>query len=98
MLVIRLSRMGSKKRPFLRIVVTESRRPRDSRFVENLGYYRPKDQPATVLIDQERAEHWIKMGARPSDTVRSLLAKYVPPAGATPPPARDAEGTEASAG
>jgi small subunit ribosomal protein S16 len=77
MLVIRLSRTGSKKRPFFRFVVSDSARARDSRFVEILGHYNPRTKPATVEVDRARVDHWIEAGALPSDTVRTLLAGYV---------------------
>jgi small subunit ribosomal protein S16 len=76
MLVIRLTRIGTKKRPTYRVVVTEARTPRDSRVVERLGYYNPKTQPATLKVDRERVTHWLKAGAQPSATVKSLLKKY----------------------
>lgn len=76
MLVIRLTRIGTKKRPTYRVVVTEARTPRDSRVVERLGYYNPKTQPATLKVDRERVSHWLKAGAQPSATVKSLLKKY----------------------
>lgn len=79
MLAIRLARMGSKKRPFFRVVVADSHSARDSRFVEILGHYNPRAQPARVRVDRERFEHWIKAGAQPSDTVRTLLARHVSP-------------------
>jgi small subunit ribosomal protein S16 len=76
MLVIRLTRIGTKKRPTYRVVVTEARTPRDSRVVERLGYYNPKTQPATLKVDRDRVMHWLKAGAQPSATVKSLLKKY----------------------
>jgi small subunit ribosomal protein S16 len=76
MLVIRLTRIGTKKRPTYRVVVTEARTPRDSRVVERLGYYNPKTQPATLKVDRDRVVHWLKAGAQPSATVKSLLKKY----------------------
>jgi small subunit ribosomal protein S16 len=76
MLVIRLTRIGTKKRPTYRVVVTEARTPRDSRVLERLGYYNPKTQPATLKVDRERVTHWLKAGAQPSATVKSLLKKY----------------------
>ncbi len=76
MLVIRLTRIGAKKRPTYRVVVTEARTPRDSREIERLGYYNPKTQPATLKVDRERVAHWLKAGAQPSATVKSLLKKY----------------------
>ena len=77
MLAIRLSRTGSKKRPFFRVVVSDSERARDSRFVEILGHYNPRSVPAVVEVNQERVAYWLKAGARPSDTVRTLLAGHV---------------------
>jgi small subunit ribosomal protein S16 len=77
MLAIRLSRTGSKKRPFFRVVVADSERARDSRFVEILGHYNPRSVPAVVEVNQERVAYWLKAGARPSDTVRTLLVGHV---------------------
>jgi small subunit ribosomal protein S16 len=76
-LAIRMRRTGSKKRPYFRLVVADSRSARDSSFVEILGHYNPRARPATVDIDRERIEYWIKKGALPSDTVRTLLARHV---------------------
>lgn len=73
MLAIRLRRTGSKKNPHYRVVVTESSSKRDGRFVEILGHYDPRQQPVAIEIDAERAKHWLGQGARPSDTVKSLL-------------------------
>lgn len=73
MLSIRLRRTGSTKRPYYRVVVADSHRWRDGRFVEILGHYDPRKDPAVVKIDADRAKYWIEKGARPSDTVRSLL-------------------------
>jgi small subunit ribosomal protein S16 len=75
MLSIRLRRTGTTKRPFYRVVVADSRAWRDGRFVETLGHYDPRRTPAVVKIDAERAQYWISKGARPSETVRSLLKK-----------------------
>lgn len=75
MLAIRLRRTGSKKRPFFRVVVTDSRTARDSSFVEVLGHYNPRTKPETLDIKRERLDHWLKQGARPSDTVRTLVAR-----------------------
>ncbi len=72
---IRLKRMGAKKRPFYRVVVADSRSPRDGRFIEEIGYYDPTTSPATVKLDEEKALKWLTNGAKPSDTVRSLLQK-----------------------
>ena len=76
MLVIRLTRIGAKKQPTYRVVVTEARTPRDSREVERLGYYNPKTRPATLKVNRERVAHWLKSGAQPSATVKSLLKKH----------------------
>ena len=75
MVKIRLKRMGMKKAPSYRVVVADERMPRDGRFIEEIGYYDPMTEPATVKIDAEKAQQWIKNGAQPSDTVRSLLKK-----------------------
>ena len=75
MLAIRLRRTGSKKRPFFRLIVTDSRAARDSSFVEVLGSYNPRTKPETLIVNRERLDHWLKSGARPSDTVRTLLAR-----------------------
>ena len=75
MLTIRLTRVGTTKRPFYRVVVMESRVPRDGRFVESLGYYNPRAEPEVVEVDHERVAYWIDKGARPSDTVRTLLVR-----------------------
>ena len=75
MVKIRLRRMGAKKAPFYRIVVAASRSPRDGRCIEEIGTYNPLTDPATVTIDAEKAQQWIKNGAQPTDTVRALLKK-----------------------
>jgi len=75
MLKIRLRRMGAKKAPYYRIVVADSRAPRDGAFVEELGYYNPLCDPAEIKVNNERAAEWIKKGAQPTDTVRALLKK-----------------------
>ena len=72
---IRLKRMGMKKKPFYRVVVADERSPRDGRFIEEIGYYDPMTEPATVKIDAESAKKWLKNGAQPTDTVRALLKK-----------------------
>lgn len=73
MLAIRLRKAGSKKRPFFRVVVTDSRAARDSSFVEVLGFYNPRTTPETLKLDRERLAHWIGKGAVASDTVRTLV-------------------------
>lgn len=75
MVKIRLRRMGAKKAPFYRIVVADSRYPRDGRFIEEIGTYNPLTDPATVDVDADRAQEWIKKGAQPTDTVRGILKK-----------------------
>jgi small subunit ribosomal protein S16 len=80
MLTIRMTRIGSNKRPTFRMVVTEARSPRDGRVVETLGFYNPKTKPATLKVDRERLAHWLKVGAQPSSTVKSLMKKYKEPA------------------
>ena len=75
MVKIRLRRMGAHKKPFYRIVVADSRAPRDGRFIEEIGYYDPMKSPADVKIDEEKAKKWLSTGAQPTDTVRSLFKK-----------------------
>jgi len=72
---IRLRRMGAKKAPFYRVVVADSRYPRDGRFIEEIGTYNPLADPAEVKIDAEKAQQWIKNGAQPTDTVKALFKK-----------------------
>ncbi|NBI66238.1 30S ribosomal protein S16 [Pseudoflavonifractor sp. 60] len=75
MVKIRLRRMGAKKAPFYRIVVADSRYPRDGRFIEEIGFYNPTTNPAELKVDVDRAQAWIKTGAQPTETVRDLLKK-----------------------
>ncbi len=72
---IRLRRMGAKKSPFYRIVVADSRYPRDGRFIEEVGYYNPVKEPIELKVDGEKVKDWIKKGAQPTDTVKALLKK-----------------------
>ena len=72
---IRLRRMGAKKAPFYRVVVADSRYPRDGRFIEEIGYYDPTKEPSLVKIDGEKVKKWLQNGAQPTDTVRALLKK-----------------------
>ena len=88
MVAIRLRRAGSKKRPFFRVVVTDSRAARDSSFVEVLGHYNARTKPETLKLDRERLGYWVGKGAQPSDTVRTMLDRN---------PAPPAETTEAAA-
>lgn len=73
---IRLRRMGAKKTPFYRIVVADSRFPRDGRFIEELGYYNPLKNPIELKVNDEKVKNWIKNGAQPTDTVKSLFKKF----------------------
>ena len=72
---MRLRRMGAKKAPFYRVIVADSRSPRDGRFIEELGYYNPLTNPAEIKIDAEKAKKWLANGAQPTETVKSLLKK-----------------------
>jgi small subunit ribosomal protein S16 len=72
---IRLRRMGAKKRPFYRVVVADQRSPRDGRFIENIGKYHPLEEPSLIEIDEERALHWLRTGAQPSEQVQNLMSK-----------------------
>ena len=73
---IRLRRMGAKKAPFYRVVVADSRYPRDGRFIEEIGYYNPLTEPVTIKIDADKAKKWIANGAQPTDTVKALIDNY----------------------
>ena len=75
MVKIRLKRMGAKKAPFYRVVVADSRYPRNGRFIEEIGYYNPISEPAQISIDAEKAQKWIGNGAQPTETVKALLKK-----------------------
>lgn len=76
MIKIRLRRMGAKKRPSYRIVVAESSSPRDGKFIEIIGSYDPLTEPSTIRLNEERAKHWLSVGAQPSDTVRDILRRH----------------------
>ena len=77
MLVIRMRRVGTTKKPYFRVVVTEAKTARESSFVENVGTYNPRMKPAKVEINRERVQYWLTKGAKPSDSVRTLLAKHL---------------------
>ena len=77
MLVIRMTRVGAKKKPYYRVVVTEARSAREGSFIESVGAYYPRTRPARVEINKERLQHWIAKGAKPSDSVRTLLRKHL---------------------
>ncbi|MDQ3070306.1 MAG: 30S ribosomal protein S16 [Acidobacteriota bacterium] len=87
MLVIRMRRVGSKKRPFFRIVVTEHSAPRDGAFKEVVGTYNPRTNPEALTLDRERIAYWVSQGARPSDTVRTLIARVPKPVAEAAPAA-----------
>jgi len=87
MLVIRLRRTGSKKRSYFRVVVTDSRAARDSSFVEVLGHYNPRTTPEKLVINRERLDPWVKVGAQPSDSLRTLVARMPPAPAAAEQPA-----------
>ncbi len=70
---VRLTRVGSKKNPIWRVVVADQRSPRDGRFIETIGHYNPQTEPSTILIDDDRLQHWLARGAQPSGTVRQLM-------------------------
>jgi len=72
---IRLRRMGAKKAPFYRVIVADSRDPRDGKFIDEIGYYNPLTEPAEIKIDAEKANKWLSSGAQPTDTVKALLKK-----------------------
>lgn len=82
MLAIRMRRMGSKKRPYFRVVVADSRTARDSSFVEVIGHYDPRAKPERLEVKRDRLAHWLTAGAQPSDTVRTLLLRHKAPAAA----------------
>ncbi len=88
---VRLTRVGSKKNPIWRVVVADGRSPRDGKFIETVGHYNPQTQPSTIVLDQERLQHWIDRGAQPSGTVKKLMRS-----GGAPPAAQPDESAEES--
>jgi small subunit ribosomal protein S16 len=84
LLRIRLTRMGAKKKPYYRVVVTEQRQARDGRFMEIVGHYNPRTNPPSIELNMERVQHWMERGAQPSETVSSLLKKANPVISAPP--------------
>jgi small subunit ribosomal protein S16 len=70
---VRLTRVGSKKNPIWRVVVSDQRSPRDGRFIETIGHYNPQTDPSTIVIDEERFQHWVSRGAQPTNTVKKLV-------------------------
>jgi small subunit ribosomal protein S16 len=95
--VIRFKRAGAKGRPFYRVVVTDSRNPRDGRFIEQLGYYDPLTKPSTFKVDAEKFAKWVRHGAQPSESVAVMVAKIAPDALRRAPVARPAAAAEAPA-
>jgi small subunit ribosomal protein S16 len=93
MLVIRLRRSGSKKRPFFRVVVADSRAARDSSFVEVLGHYNPRTTPESLTLNRERVDFWLKAGAQASDTIRTLIGRNPAPPAAEGAAAADGRAT-----
>ena len=81
---IRLRRVGKTKAPTYRVVIADSRAPRNGKFIENIGHYDPLSEPAHLVVDAERARHWFKVGARPTSTTRSLLIRSGIPEGEVP--------------
>jgi small subunit ribosomal protein S16 len=79
---VRLTRVGSKKNPIWRVVVTDQRSPRDGRFIETIGHYNPQTEPSTIRIDEERLQHWLARGAQPSGSVKQLVKAYSKSGGA----------------
>jgi small subunit ribosomal protein S16 len=79
---VRLTRVGSKKNPIWRVVVTDQRSPRDGRFIETIGHYNPQTEPSTIRIDEERLQHWLARGAQPTGTVKQLVKAYAKSGGA----------------
>jgi len=84
---VRLTRVGSRKNPVWRVVVADQRSPRDGRIIEQIGHYDPHPQPSTIVIDRERLDHWLALGAEPTNTVRKLMRAPLTPAGAGKAPA-----------
>jgi len=85
---VRLTRVGSKKNPIWRVVVSDQRSPRDGRFIETIGHYNPQTEPSTIVIDEERFQHWVARGAQPTNTVKQLVrahSKGTPPAAVAEP-------------
>ncbi|MGI8660999.1 MAG: 30S ribosomal protein S16 [Thermoleophilaceae bacterium] len=79
---VRLTRVGSRKNPVWRVVVADQRSPRDGRIIEQIGHYDPHPEPSTIVIDRERLDHWLALGAEPTNTVRKLMRAPLTPAGA----------------
>jgi small subunit ribosomal protein S16 len=95
---VRLTRVGSKKNPIWRVVVSDQRSPRDGRFIETIGHYNPQTDPSTIVIDEERLQHWVARGAQPTNTVKQLVKAHHKgtPAATAPEPADSGEAPEAA--
>src|ERR671926_196511 len=94
---VRLTRVGSKKNPLWRVVVSDQRSPRDGRFIEAIGHYNPQTEPSTIVIDEGRLSHWLARGAQPSGTVKKLLKAHAAGASAAQAPASDESADEQAA-
>ena len=94
---VRLTRVGSKKNPIWRVVVADQRSPRDGRFIETIGHYNPQTEPSTIVIDDERMEHWLARGAQPSGTVKQLIKAKRRSADASPTDASPTDAPPAAA-
>jgi small subunit ribosomal protein S16 len=95
---VRLTRVGSKKNPIWRVVVTDQRSPRDGRFIEAIGHYNPQTEPSTIRIDQERLQHWLARGAQPTGSVKQLVKAYSKSGGAAAAEAPPAVAVDAGEG
>jgi small subunit ribosomal protein S16 len=95
---VRLTRVGSKKNPIWRVVVTDQRSPRDGRFIETIGHYNPQTEPSTIRLDQERLQHWLARGAQPSGSVKQLVKAYAKSGGEPAAVSEDVAAVPADAG
>src|SRR3954447_26696341 len=86
---VRLTRVGAKKNPIWRVVVSDQRSPRDGRFIETVGHYNPQTDPSTIVIDDDRLNHWLRRGAPPTNTGKRLLKAHASGAAAAPPPSEE---------
>jgi small subunit ribosomal protein S16 len=94
---VRLTRVGSKKNPIWRVVVADQRSPRDGRFIEAIGHYNPQTEPSTILIDEERLQHWLDRGAQPTGTVKQLMKARAKSGGDSVPAATSATAAPSAA-
>src|ERR687885_770366 len=92
---VRLTRVGSKKNPIWRVVVADQRSPRDGRFIETIGHYNPQTEPSTIVIDEERFQHWVSRGAQPSNQVKQLVKAHSKGVSPQAPEAEEAPAPEA---